>query len=72
MMILPMLENLKQSFVFGLITIKVNTNLFEKEKRMYQRRVFIHQNCHRGIDDWEVTLFEKCKMHKQPKERETF
>ena len=45
---------------------------FEKEKRMYHRRVFIHQDCHRGIDDWEVTLFEKCETHKQPKERETF
>ena len=39
---------------------------------MYHRRVFIHQDCHRGIDDWEVTLFEKCETHKQAKERETF
>ena len=30
------------------------------------------QDCHRGIDDWEVTLFEKCETHKQLKERETF
>ena len=41
-MILPMLEKLKQSFVFGLIIIKVNTDLFEKENRTYHRRVFIH------------------------------
>ena len=32
-MILPMLEKLKQSFVFGLIIMKVNTDLFEKENR---------------------------------------
>ena len=41
-MILPMLEKLKQSFLFGLIIIKVNTDLFEKENRMYHRSVFIH------------------------------
>ena len=41
-MILPMLGKQKQSFVFGLIIIKVNTDLFEKEKRMYHRGVFIH------------------------------
>ena len=41
MMILPMLEKLKQSFVFGSIIMKAD-NLFEKEKRMYHRSVFIH------------------------------
>ena len=40
-MILPMLEKLKQSFVFSLIT-KVNTDLFEKENRMYHKSGFIH------------------------------
>ena len=30
------------------------------------------QDCHRGIDDWDITLFEKWEMHKQLKERETF
>ena len=29
-------------------------------------------DCHRGIDDWEVTLFEKCERHKQLRERGTF
>ena len=70
-----MLEKLKQSFVFGLIIIKINTNLFEKDNRMYQQKRFHShyiQDCHRGIDDWEVTLFEKCETHKQLKERETF
>ena len=41
-MILPVFENLKKSFVLGLIIIKVNTNLFEKESRKYHRSVVIH------------------------------
>ena len=41
-MILPILGKLKQSFVFGLIIIKTNTDLFEKENRMYHRSVFIY------------------------------
>ena len=41
-MILPMLERLKQSSAFCLIIIKVNTNLSEKENRMYHKNVFIH------------------------------
>ena len=41
-MILPTLEKLKQSFVFGLLIIKVNTNLLEEQNRTYQRSVFIH------------------------------
>ena len=40
--ILPMLEKLKQSFAFGLLIIKVNTDLFEKESRTYHRSVFIN------------------------------
>ena len=39
------------------------------QKRFYPYYV---QDCHKGIDDWEVTLFEKCEMHKQLTERETF
>ena len=42
MMILPILEERKQSFFFGVIIIKGNTDLFEKENRMYHRSVFIH------------------------------
>ena len=41
-MILPILERAKQSFVFNSIIIKVNTDLFGKENRMYHRSVFIH------------------------------
>ena len=39
-MILPKLKGLKQSSVFGLPT--KNTDLFEKENRMYHKSVFIH------------------------------
>ena len=44
------------------------------KKNVPQKHFHSHyiQDCHRGIDDWKVTLFEKCEMHKQLKERETF
>ena len=35
--ILPMLEKLKESFVSGLIIIKVNTDLFKKENGVPQK-----------------------------------
>ena len=38
-------------------------------KRFYSHYI---QDCHRGIDDWEVPLFEKCETHNQLKKRETF
>ena len=41
-MILPILEKLKQSFMFGLINIKLNTDLFENENRMYHKSIFFH------------------------------
>ena len=41
-MTLHMLERLKQSSVFDLVIIKINTYLFEKKNRMYYRSVFIH------------------------------
>ena len=41
-MILPMFEKLKQSLIFGIIVIKVNTDLFKKKKRMCYRSAFIH------------------------------
>ena len=58
---------MKQSSVFGLIIITVNTDLFEKEDNVPRKRFHPHyiQDCHKGIDDWEVTLFEKCETHKQ-------
>ena len=50
MMMLPMLERLKQSLASGLITIKVNLDLQKKK------------DCRKGIGDWEVSLFESCEM----------
>ena len=40
-----------------------------RKKRFHSH--YIH-DCHKGIDDWKVTLFEKCETHKQLKEREIF
>ena len=36
------MERLKQSLVFGSVTIELNTELSEKESRMYHISVFIH------------------------------
>ena len=41
-MMLPMLERLKQSFSSGLITITVNIDLLKKESRMSFKSVYIH------------------------------
>ena len=51
-MILPMLEKLKQSFFFGLIVIKVNTDLFKKENRTYHRSVSMHTIFKIAIEIW--------------------
>ena len=72
-----MLERLKQSSVFDLIVIKANTDhqSFQKGKQNApQKRFHLQyvQDCHKGIDDWDVTLLENCETHKQLKERETF
>ena len=73
-MILHMLQNLNQSFICGLIIVMVSTDLFEKENNVAQKHFHSHyiEDCHGGINDWEVTLLEKSETHKQLKERETF
>ena len=35
-------------------------------KRSSHNSLYV-QDCHRGIDDWEGTLFEKCEKHKHLK-----
>ena len=48
---------------------------FRKRKQnVPQKRFHSHhiQDCHRGIDGWEVTLFDECETNKQLKVRETF
>ena len=66
---LPLLEKLKLSSDIGLITIKANIVLSGKKAEKYPENTL---DDHLGIDDWDFTLFEQCKTHKQPKERETF
>ena len=73
-MIISILERLKQSSVFGFIILKVNTDLLEKENNVPQKRFHSPyvQDCHKLIDDWEVTLFVMCETHRQLKKREAF
>ena len=74
-MLLPMLGKLKQGSVFSLrfINYKSKHRSLRKGKQdVPQKRLHSHyvQDCHRGIDDWEVTLFEKSETYKQLKKRE--
>ena len=72
-MILPILEERKQSFFFGVIIIKGNTDLFEKEDRMYHRSVFIYIIFKIAVELLIMgSNFKQLKTHKQLKERETF
>ena len=71
----PMSEKLKQSFVFGFNIYKSKHLCFRKGKQnVPQKRFHSHyiQDCHRGIDDGEVTLFEKYETHKQLQQRKMF
>ena len=72
--ILSTMERLKQIFVFSLITLKVKTNIFEKENNVSQKCFHSHyvEDLHKSIGDWEVTLSDKCETHNQLKGRETF
>ena len=58
----------------GKAKTKFHLNNYKRKQNVPQKRFHSHyvQDCHKGIDDWEVTLFEKCETHKQLKERETF
>ena len=76
-MMLPKLEKLKQSSVisFRFDNYKTKHRSFRKGKQnVPQKRFHSHyvQDCHRAIDDWEVTLFKKSETHHKLKERETF
>ena len=57
----------KRKFRFRLNNYKCKHRSFRKGKQnVPQKRFHSHhvQDCHKGIDDWEVTLFEKCDTHK--------
>ena len=71
----PYVGKAKTKFRLRFNNYKSKHRSFRKGKQnVPQKRFHSHyiQDCHRGIDDWEVTLFEKCETHKQLKERETF
>ena len=61
----PMLERLKQSSTCGLITIKVNIDLFKNGKQNVPQIRFPSYY-------WEITLFQRCETHERLKERVTF
>ena len=65
----------KTKFPLRFNNYKSKHRYFRKGKQnVPKKRFHSHyvQDCHIGIDDWEVTLFEKCEKHKQLKEREAF
>ena len=57
----------KTKFRLRFNNFKSKYRSFRKEKQnVPQKRFHSHyiEDCHGGIDDWEVTLFEKCETHK--------
>ena len=71
----PYVGKAKTKFRLRFNNYKSKHRSFRKGKQnVPQKRFHSHyiQDFHRGIDDWEVTLFEKRETHKQLKERETF
>ena len=71
----PYVGKAKTKFRLRFNTYKSKHRSFRKGKQnVPQKRFYSHyiQDCHRVIDDWEVTLFEKCETYKQLKERGTF
>ena len=74
MMILPNVGKAKTKFRIWFRNYKSKQQSLRRGKQNEpQKRFHSHyiQDCHRGIDDWEVILFEKCETHKQLKERGT-
>ena len=71
----PYVGKAKIKFRLRFNNYKSNHRSFRKGKQnLPQKRFHWHyiQDCHRVIDDWEVTLFQTCETHKELKERETF
>ena len=71
----PYVGKPKTKFRFRFNNYKSKHRSFRKGKQnVTQKHFHSHyvQDCHKGIDDWEVPLFEKCETHKQLKVRETF
>ena len=71
----PYIGKSKTNFYLPFNIYESKHQSFQKEKQnVPQKRFHSHyiQDCHRDIDDWEVTLFEKCETHKQLKEKESF
>ena len=71
----PYVGKAKTKFCLRYNNYKSKHRSFRKGKQNVSQKNFHSryiQDCHRGIDDWKVTLYGKCETHKQLKERETF
>ena len=65
----------KTKFRLRFHNFKSKHRSFRKGKQNVPRKRFHSpyvQDCHKLIDDWEVTLFEMCETHRQLKKREAF
>ena len=70
----PYVGKAKTKFRLRCNNYKNKHRSFRKGKQNVPQKYFHShyiQDCHRGIDDWEVTLFKKCETQKQLKERFT-
>ena len=68
----PYVGKAKTKFRLRFDNYKSKHQSFQKGKQNVPQKRFYLQDCHKSVDDWKVTLFEKCQTHKQLKERETF
>ena len=71
----PYVGKAKKKFGLRFNNYKSKHQSFRKGKQNVSQKYFHShyiQDCHRGIDDLEVTLFQKCEAHKRLKEREMF
>ena len=71
----PYVGKAKTKFRLRFTNYKSKHRSFRKEKQnVTQKHFHSHyvQDCHKSIDDWEITLFEECETHEKLKERETF
>ena len=71
----PYVEKTKTNFCIQFNNYKRKCQSFRKGKQNVPQKCFHSQyvqDCLKGIDDWEFTLFEKCETRKQLEEREPF
>ena len=71
----PYIGKAKTKFRYRFNNCKSKYRVFRRGNGKLSQKPFHGHYCldgHLGIDDWDFTLFEQCKTHKQLKDRETF